>query len=97
MKVKINYTVDLKDVPNRADPLLEQAAKISATVVEEMSKLKDVRGTSIEKCLRAIEEIRASLADIDVALSDADAMLAGYLHLITSNEIQDDAGHQEND
>ncbi len=93
MKVKINYTVDLEEVPGRADPLLEQAAKISLEVADSLSGLKETRGVSIETCLKSIEEARALLADIDVALSDADSMLAGYLHLKTANN----GGQQEGD
>ena len=79
MKVKITYTVDLSEVPNKANPLLDTAAAESKELLERICALKDLKNESIDKCLKEIADIRKTLMNIDFALDDCDAMLTGYL------------------
>jgi len=90
MKVKITYTVDLEKVPEKADPLLEQVQKNVDQMVEIAASLKDSKDDAIEKCLRKIEELRLLFADTDIMIGDCETMLAGYLNLMTQQEMQEE-------
>tara|TARA_B100001250_G_scaffold377809_1_gene367179 strand:+ start:34 stop:312 length:279 start_codon:yes stop_codon:yes gene_type:complete len=86
MKVKIAYTVNLEEVPSKTDPLIEDSCKLVEEVRTRLQALREVRETSIEKALKEVEDIRRSMMDIDLALSDCDSMLAGYLQALTAME-----------
>lgn len=87
MKVKITYTVDLKDVPSKADPLIEDARLACAQVADRLASLQEIKDTSVERSLKEIEEIRNMLMNVDLALDDCDSMLAGYLHAVTDPNV----------
>ena len=89
MKVKITYTVNLEEVPGKADPVLQEAVENIAKISELSLGLKDAKDDAIEKCLKKIEEIRQLLADTDIVLGDCESMLAGYLNLMTQQEVQE--------
>tara|TARA_B100000214_G_scaffold375057_1_gene359847 strand:+ start:2061 stop:2348 length:288 start_codon:yes stop_codon:yes gene_type:complete len=94
MKVKIALTVDLEEVPGKADPLFDRCSEDIKKVEEMLANLKEIREASIEKTIGQIDEIRKIMMDIDLALEDCDAMLTGYLQTISSlnskGEIQND-------
>ena len=94
MKVKIALTVDLEEVPGKADPLFDRCSEDIKKVEEMLASLKGIREASIEKTIGQIDEIRKIMMDIDLALEDCDAMLTGYLQTISSlnskGEIQND-------
>ena len=94
MKVKIALTVDLEEVPGKADPLFDRCSEDIKKVEEMLASLKEIREASIEKTIGQIDEIRKIMMDIDLALEDCDAMLTGYLQTISSlnskGEIQND-------
>ena len=94
MKVKIALTVDLEEVPGKADPLFDRCSEDIKKVEEMLANLKEIREASIEKTIGQIDEIRKIMMDIDLALEDCDSMLTGYLQTISSlnskGEIQND-------
>ena len=94
MKVKIALTVDLEEVPGKADPLFDRCSEDIKKVEEMLANLKEIREASIEKTIGQIDEIRKIMMDVDLALEDCDAMLTGYLQTISSlnskGEIQND-------
>ena len=83
MKVKITYTVDLAEVPEKADPLLKEAAAATKEISKRVASLGELKSESIEKCLKEIADIRSILMNVDFALDDCDSMLMGYLRALT--------------
>jgi hypothetical protein len=86
MKVKIAYTVNLEEVPDKTDPLIETSREKIKEIEKRLGSFKDTRALSIEKALKEVEEIRKVMMDVDLALSDCDSMLAGYLQALTTIE-----------
>ena len=70
MKVKIALTVDLEEVPGKADPLFDRCSEDIKKVEEMLANLKEIREASIEKTIGQIDEIRKIMMDIDLALDD---------------------------
>jgi hypothetical protein len=87
MKVKVTYTVDLEDIPERVDPLFESAKKNVEKASLLLNDLKEVKDISIEKCLKQIDELRNLLLEAELTLGDCDSMLAGYLNVLTNNSV----------
>lgn len=87
MKVKVTYTVNLEDIPERVDPLFESAKENVEKASLLLNDLRDVKDTSIEKCLKQIEELRNLLLEAELTLGDCDSMLAGYLNVLTNNSV----------
>jgi len=87
MKVKVTYTVDLEDIPQRVDPLFESAKKNVEKASLLLNDLKEVKDMSIEKCLKQIDELRNLLLEAELTLGDCDSMLAGYLNVLTNNSV----------
>ena len=80
MKVTIQYSVDLEEVPNKVRDFLMQAAQKSQTIEAgikyTISLMNDKM--SIEEQLSRIDEVRKQMADIDHTLHDCSNILHGY-------------------
>ena len=80
MKVTIQYSVDLEDIPNKVrDFLMTSAQKsqsIEAGIRYTISLMED--NMSIEEQLKRIDEVRREMADIDLTLMDCSEILHGY-------------------
>ncbi len=80
MKVTIQYSVDLEEVPNKVRDFLMQAAQKSQTIEAgikyTISLMNDKM--SIEEQLSRIDEVRKQMADIDHTLHDCSDILHGY-------------------
>ena len=85
MKVKISYTVDLQEIPDRVEPLFEQIVKNVNFAAESAGKLKSNKDTSIDGSLKHIDELRELLLESDLLLGDCYDMLSGYLNILTNN------------
>jgi hypothetical protein len=77
MKVKIQYTVDIDDVP------LEVAA-LNKRVTDEILKASDISTRldplgSVTDYGKLSEAIRSHLLNADLILSDCEAILSGYV------------------
>ena len=90
MKVKISYTVDLQEIPERVDPLFEKIVKNVQESFELSKDLKSVKDNSIDGSLRHIEKLRNLLLESELLLSDCQDMLSGYLHILTSDQQQEE-------
>ena len=80
MKVTIQYSVDLEDIPNKVrDFLMTSAQKsqsIEAGIRYTISLMED--NMSIDEQLKRIDEVRKEMADIDLTLMDCSEILHGY-------------------
>ena len=80
MKVTIQYSIDLKDIPNKVrDFLMTSAQKsqsIEAGIKYTISLMED--NMSIDEQLKRIDEVRREMADIDLTLMDCSEILHGY-------------------
>ena len=80
MKVTIQYSVDLEDIPNKVrDFLMTSAQKsqsIEAGIRYTISLMDD--NMSIDEQLKRIDEVRREMADIDLTLMDCSEILHGY-------------------
>ena len=80
MKVNIQYSVDLEDIPNKVRELLMTSAQkslnIEAGIRYTISLMED--NMSIDEQLKRIDEVRREMADIDLTLMDCSEILHGY-------------------
>ena len=80
MKVTIQYSIDLEDIPNKVrDFLMTSAQKsqsIEAGIRYTISLMED--NMSIAEQLKRIDEVRKEMADIDITLMDCSEILHGY-------------------
>ena len=80
MKVTIQYSIDLEDIPNKVrDFLMTSAQKsqgIEAGIRYTISLMDD--NMSIDEQLKRIDEVRREMADIDLTLMDCSEILHGY-------------------
>ena len=80
MKVTIQYSVDLEDIPNKVRDFLTTSAQksqnIEAGIRYTISLMED--NMSIDEQLKRIDEVRKEKADIDLTLMDCSEILHGY-------------------
>jgi len=81
MRVKMQYTVELEEVPAEARPLFSRA---NAEIQDAGDHMDDIfiavdSGSDYDNVLDSIEQARKNLAEADFRLGDADAILRGYL------------------
>ena len=80
MKVTIQYSVDLEDIPNKVRDFLTTSAQksqnIEAGIRYTISLMED--NMSIDEQLKRIDEVRKEMADIDLTLMDCSEILHGY-------------------
>ena len=81
MRVKMQYSVELEEVPREARPLLSRANK---EIHDAENHMDDVfvffdTGTDYANIIDSIDQARKNLAEADFRLGDVQAILAGYL------------------
>jgi len=76
MNVRISYTVDFDEIPEKVDKMLDEAHNILEEVVA--SPLEKVDKNSVLKALGDIETLRKRLLVVDTRLADCYNILAGY-------------------
>ena len=78
MRVNVQYTIELKQIPKEMKKL------VGHSVVEKLRQIaKSIEDSSFdENTLDDISEARASLYEVDERLSDVDAIMRGYYHAI---------------
>ena len=81
MRVKLQYTVELEEVPGETRGLFSRA---NGEIRDAGDHMDDVfiamdSGTDYESVLDSIKSARLSLAEADFRLGDAEAILTGYL------------------
>jgi small-conductance mechanosensitive channel len=81
MRVKMQYTVELEEVPSEARPLFSRA---NAEIQDAGDHMDDIfiavdSGSDYDNVLDSIDQARKNLAEADFRLGDAAAILHGYL------------------
>ena len=80
MKVNIQYSIELDEIPNKVREFLVKAAKesdgIEAGIKYAISLIDD--NMSIDEQLNRIDVVRREMADIDLTLLDCSEILHGY-------------------
>ena len=81
MRVKMQYSVDLEDIPAETRPLLSRA---NGEIRDAGDHLDDIfsffeSGTDYDNMIDSIEQARKNLAEADFRLGDAQAILKGYM------------------
>lgn len=88
MKTKIEYSVDLKDVPQKVKAIFlettEELRKLSA-YVEALSS--DLEYENVSNIVSRIERLRRRLYSVDNALEDSNNAIQGYA--ISVSQIQE--------
>jgi small-conductance mechanosensitive channel len=81
MRVKLQYSVELEEVPSEARPLFSRA---NAEIQDAGDHMCDIfiavdSGSDYDNVLDSIEQARKNLSEADFRLGDAEAILRGYL------------------
>jgi len=88
-RVKIQYSIELEEIPTEVSKLFSRAANKTRTLADfEMCSLASLEsGDEVSlKALRQIEDIRNKLTSIDYALSDAKSIIEGYINFKLQEE-----------
>ncbi len=94
MKVNISYAVELDDVPKEIGKLLETCEFILRELHADMDMIK-VDNPS--KFISEVEDMRQSLADLDLRMSDCARIMAGFLDIKTKAVTNNSKEVEEND
>ena len=85
MRVKIQYSVDLEDVPNQVERLLPNSWEIE----EIKGLIEDIEpGASPTAAMKTIDYIRKELFSLDNRLEDCYSILQGYVGVLSRGEEQ---------
>ncbi len=80
MKVTIQYSIDLEEIPNKVKEFMlntaQKSQSIEAGIRYTISLMDD--NMSIDEQLKRIDEVRREMADIDLTLMDCSEILHGY-------------------
>ena len=80
MRVNIQYSIEMDEIPEKVLDFLQGASSSSADIVHEIDDLVFcMEGNfSIDNALKQIDKIRRDLANIDLTLIDCSEILHGY-------------------
>ena len=80
MKVNIQYSIELEEIPNKVKEFMldvaQKSQSIEAGIRYTISLMED--NMSIDEQLKRIDEVRREMADIDLTLMDCSEILHGY-------------------
>tara|TARA_R100000315_G_C5193214_1_gene112841 strand:- start:479 stop:811 length:333 start_codon:yes stop_codon:yes gene_type:complete len=80
VKVTIQYSIDLEEIPNKVKEFMlntaQKSQSIEAGIRYTISLMDD--NMSIDEQLKRIDEVRREMADIDLTLMDCSEILHGY-------------------
>ena len=81
MRVRIQYSVDLDEIPQKISGFLKNSAgllgELQCNLEDEATDL--MKGRVSEHSLEMIDNVRQEMAKVDMMLSDAHSILSGYL------------------
>ena len=85
MRVKIQYSVELEDVPNQVEELLPNSWEL----VEIKGLIEDIDpGESPTAAMKSIDHIRKQLFSLDNRLEDCYSILQGYVGVLSRGREQ---------
>ena len=80
MKVNIQYSIELDEIPGKVREFMldvaQKSQSIEAGIRYTISLMED--NMSIDEQLKRIDEVRREMADIDLTLMDCSEILHGY-------------------
>ena len=98
MRVKLQYTVDVNDIPREIEWMSDRLKKDMEDVVELYKKLDF---DSMDKSMKGIEHLRTAMFDADTKLQDLYGIISGYLAYIsqgsepTTTQVQSEVSNDE--
>ena len=80
MRVKLQYTVDVNDIPREVEWMSDRLKKD----MEEVASLyNELDFDSMDKSMKNIEQLRTAMFDADTKLQDLYGIISGYLAYIS--------------
>ena len=76
MNVRISYTIDFDEIPDKVENMVDEAYNILQEIVE--SPPEKIEKNSVLKSLDSLESIRKKLLVVDTRLADCYNILAGF-------------------
>ena len=80
MRVKLQYTVDVNDIPREVEWMSDRLKKDMDDVV---SLYQNLDFDSMDKSMKGIEDLRTAMFDADTKLQDLYGIISGYLAYIS--------------
>ena len=84
MRVAIQYTIELNDIPAEVCRLLGQARFPQTAQIDAI--MDCVESQNMIKALNQIDEMRKQLRSLDHRLSDCASIVSGYVSTVTKEE-----------
>jgi len=106
MRTKIEYSVDLKEVPGKVkEKLLDVADELRSLAAYAEALSSDLEYDGVNSVTSRIERSRRRLYSVDNALEDCDKTIRGYAATVTqlqeqsakSEEVENEPGEKNND
>tara|TARA_Y100001973_G_C5005706_1_gene235895 strand:+ start:323 stop:622 length:300 start_codon:yes stop_codon:yes gene_type:complete len=98
MKVKVSYTIDLDDIPNK----VREIVKKNDETIKEMCRLSEeiATGDLGAKSLQNLTRMKEMCEDLRERYSDSESILAGFLQAVFSpsqeEETQENLSNDDN-
>lgn len=86
MKAKISYTVNLEEIPDEVSGLIQKVQfQVDKLVSGRIGQIYPVGSENIAGTLETIDNVRMSMAEIDLRLEDCYSILLGYHQVMNQN------------
>jgi hypothetical protein len=88
LRVNITYSVDLNDVPNEVSRILEECEDVFRSI---HGRLDQTIGREPLIMIKQLDEIRISLAKLDLKMGDSMEILTGYVQTVSARPMAEQA------
>jgi hypothetical protein len=78
MKAKISYTINLEEIPKEVTRLMSRLQRRLLELSHDLTSISEVSDTNIAGRIESIDNLRRSMAEIDMRLEDCYSILTGY-------------------
>jgi len=81
MRVRIQYSVDLDEIPQKISEFLQNSVTLIGEAQHELQNTSEnlIKGRVSEHSLEMIDNVRQELAKVDMMLADSHSILFGYV------------------
>lgn len=83
-KVKIAYTIDLEDIPDEVSSMLQKSHQSMKHVTDKLDQ--PVTESNVAGVIEMIDNVRRSMAEIDLRLEDLHSILYGYHQTVNQQQ-----------
>ena len=95
MKVKVSYTINIEEIPNKVKELIEKNAKILDSIVELSAEA--TRGDLGAKSLENISKMKQMSSDMTETFADCESILSGFLSaMFTPEQVEGENNNDDN-